>query len=381
VAFLKSDCKRAKLVPQEQMFFCNETANSGRYIKVIWHEEDPNTIATTNTFENTENIMYRTIKTGTIELTQSNPLHPGSMVHKSCQENDIDGLKHGLKKASEYGVNHTSLITDALQTAVSAGHVEIPRFLLETQGALVTELACSSITENPSIELLQLLLDHGLNINKETHHGRLAGPYILQGVCYDETLTRWCLDHGAKIDTLHVDFIRSPPLLESVAGRGSIPTFKLLLERGAKLEGRILHRAVRNVGWNPGTPQDNAAMAMVRYLVDELGLDVNQMDSEKPRGNHYGTPICYAAVEPCQCTEVVKFLLERGADPFIKGFTITQCDAFLWAKGRGNTKVLEILEEWALKAGKKTETGGGTEKEVKTENAIDKETHSQQPNN
>lgn len=36
-------------------------------------------------------------------------------------------------------------------------------------------------------------------------------------------------------------------------------------------------------------------MAMVKYLVEEERLDVNQMDTDVQFPNHYGTPILYAA--------------------------------------------------------------------------------------
>jgi len=52
---------------------------------------------------------------------------------------------------------------------------------------------------------------------------------------------------------------------------------------------------------------------MLPYLVDKLGLNVNEMDREQEdlRGGHHGTPLCYAIYDDGD--DVVKWLLDRGA--------------------------------------------------------------------
>lgn len=90
---------------------------------------------------------------------------------------------------------------------------------------------------------------------------------------------------------------------------------------------------------------------MVRYLVDELGLDVNAVDTVEKMPNHWGSPLCYAAHTGADAREVGVFLLERGADPLVRdcwdGF-----DAFGLAERIGNKGFLEMLREWEVKKGK-----------------------------
>lgn len=67
------------------------------------------------------------------------------------------------------------------------------------------------------------------------------------------------------------------------------------------------------------------------------------MDTDETRGNHYGTPIAYAAKEKTG-KDAVQYLLARGADP-----TVMDCwgqkNAISWAKLFGSKDVVRILLE------------------------------------
>lgn len=60
-------------------------------------------------------------------------------------------------------------------------------------------------------------------------------------------------------------------------------------------------------------------MEMVRYLVDEVELNVNQLDAEMLTPHHWGPPMLYVFKErtDSQDGNVMRFLLERGADPYL----------------------------------------------------------------
>lgn len=86
-------------------------------------------------------------------------------------------------------------------------------------------------------------------------------------------------------------------------------------------------------------------MEMVRYLVDELGHDVNQLDGDEyfgssDTGMFFGPPLYWATKCSSGGEEVIRFLLERGADPYLNG------DAMEKAESRGNKGVVAILQEW-----------------------------------
>ena len=97
------------------------------------------------------------------------------------------------------------------------------------------------------------------------------------------------------------------PLLDYVARSSSaenLAVFKLLLAHGAKLGRRTLHLAA--------AAATDEKMALVRFLVEELGCDVNGMDVPEGEkyGNHYGTPVNYVAHGSGGGETVVRYLLE-----------------------------------------------------------------------
>lgn len=123
---------------------------------------------------------------------------------------------------------------------------------------------------------------------------------------WSEELLHWCLDHGARVDYPYTDPGQISPLLDLVGRGGTISTFKLLMGKGAKLGPRTLHLAVRSA--SSGKAE---RMEMVRFLVEEMGCDVNAMDmpADKEYGGHHGTPLNYAVYDG-GAVEVVKYLLE-----------------------------------------------------------------------
>lgn len=275
-----------------------------------------------------------------------------TIITRGCKSNDIPSVARGLQIAANDGKKDTRLLSSALVDAVIAGHTEVARYLLEQENAPIKNLSPFWVSEHPSPKLFQLLVDHGFDINKPAvAFGPSRGVYLLHRVCQNEEMVRWCLDHGARLDNMFVEPYTSPPLLQTVASLGTVPIFALLLEKGAKLEGRILHVAAGNVGSPPEADPERlrTRMAMVRYLVDDVGLDVNALDSEESMGNFWGTPICYAARSPFDCVEVVDFLLERGADPYIKERMDGRYNAFSYAKEANNSAITRVLTEWKLK--------------------------------
>ena len=87
-------------------------------------------------------------------------------------------------------------------------------------------------------------------------------------------------------------------------------TFRLLVAHGARPGRRTLHRAVEGAA-AAASSSSSERMAMVRFLVEEVGCDVNGMDmpEDKRYPAHYGTPLNYAAHMGGE-VEVVKYLLE-----------------------------------------------------------------------
>jgi hypothetical protein len=139
-------------------------------------------------------------------------------------------------------------------------------------------------------------------------------------------MVQWCLDHGAIVDET------DETLLADVASYGSISTFKLLHEYGAPISESTLH----NAAWR-------ARPEMVTFLIDEVGLDVNKVyDGRHEPMLLNQTPVCSASISPFKAAgEVVRILLERGADPYCK-----DCNAFEEAR---NDLAIDTLREWKQK--------------------------------
>lgn len=170
----------------------------------------------------------------------------------------------------------------------------------------------------------------------------------------------WALGHGATVsDELedgrerykdpYRDWYIAPSLLDSVALLGSLEMMKHLYVLGARVERATLHNAVSRASSHP----THVNMERVRYLVEELHVDVNQrdVDPEYTRSMAFGTPLMYAvrahAVEGDGCV-VVRYLLEHGVDPYRRN-CYNGADAF--DRARGNHAALRVLGEWKVSRG------------------------------
>lgn len=279
---------------------------------------------------------------------------PRDIISDGCATNNIVEVCRGLKAASSNDAHKDQeLLSWSLDEAAWHGQPDIARYLIEQEGAPLDSLSPLMVSMSPSIPLLQLLFDRGWDINHTSTDGGYRGRTLLQLVCGNEALVHWCLDHGATVEDRHTDPYINPPLLECAARSGTVDTFILLRSRGAQLGPRTLHRAVgAAASFKSGDERLLVRMAMVEYLVDDLGLDVNLMDTDGQMPNHWGTPLCYAAQSGHGGEDVVRFLLDRGADPFIK-----DCwgilDAFGNAKRSRNAQISDLLSAWMVQKGQK----------------------------
>lgn len=110
----------------------------------------------------------------------------------------------------------------------------------------------------------------------------------------------WFLSHGAHVTFPGPDVRGNPPLLEVVARRGAVTTFKSLREHNAPLGLRCLHSAAESAAFaarDAHSEKEAQRMEMVRFLVEEIGCNVNGIDVPEGLmpGNHFGTPLNYAA--------------------------------------------------------------------------------------
>lgn len=186
--------------------------------------------------------------------------------------------------------------------------------------------------------------------------GAGKGKRLIDLVAGKECLVNWCLDHGSQISdgAEDEDPLGCPPLTESVAALGNVSIFKLLRAKSARIGQRALHRAAESAATCDAADKAER-MAMVRFLVEEEGIDVNKRDTEGQLPNHWGKPVTYAA-KGKGGEDVVRYLLAKGADP-----RVMDCwgihNALSLAKFYGNKDVMRVLMEW--RKGEETSEGRG----------------------
>lgn len=267
------------------------------------------------------------------------PVHPGHLL--------LEGIRNGSKEEIALALQlDRTLLAHALSTAVWRGSVPLTTYLLADEHAPVETLGLSNFLQKPTIELLDVLVSAGWDLNQRSH-GSSAGTVnrLLDSIVYDESIVRWCLEHGAEVsDGKHnEDGYRCRSLTEEAAGQATISCFKLLRAHGAKLSRKTLHKAVKGAVYSP--PEENSErMAMLEYLINEERLDVNQLDADERLAGHPGTPIMYA-INSEGGADVVKWLLEHGANPRIKSPN-HGLDALGLAESWGNKEVQEVLRQY-----------------------------------
>lgn len=263
----------------------------------------------------------------------------------------IIGIKtNNLAEISQTLKDHPDLLPWTLSKTLSQNNLTILEHLISHHHAPISTLSPRQIAAHPSVPLFNLLLTNNWDINQhDPSPTGTPGPTLLHHICANESLVRYLLAHNASTTDPHTDPYSNPPLVETVAATGTVSSLKLFINHGAQLSRRTLHRAVGAVA---GNKRDDlrARMAMVEYLVDELELDVNALDAEEKLPEHWGTPLCYAAHNARGGEEVVRFLLERGADPRIRDCW-GNWDAIELAAKMGNEGVERLLREWEVQRG------------------------------
>ena len=195
-----------------------------------------------------------------------------------------------------------------------------------------------------SIRVVTALLQHGWDINTRKR------PYspLLWRVVGDYDLVYWCLEHGANVHPSTPPslcgkafeyYLHCQSVLQSAAESRTLETFELLRSRGAPNGYRMPRGAVqwaykrteptpaceyykrRGDGKEKPRLADSweERMRMVRFLVEDEGLDVNGSDQPSPKHNlpqHFGKPLAYVMhFQDSDPREVVWYLLDHGADP------------------------------------------------------------------
>ncbi|KAI8651540.1 hypothetical protein NCS55_01399300 [Fusarium keratoplasticum] len=304
------------------------------------------------------------------------PPNPRDILDEAIEHNSVAQLAEALQIAQSHPPRNSSyekFLASTLSACVEDGKLDLVNYLLQQESVPLTSLSPTKVWSNFSIPLVELLIAHGWDINQQAPRGPTDRcRRLVDLACHDQDIITWLVGHGARVDGGEYEYEIFPqpaPLLETCALQGLVSTFKYLQERGAHLSRRTLHLAAgaaAALGVDPKVEDDGAVGAtgptgskeaerkiakleMLRFLIEEVKLDVNAMDTDIPHhAHHLGTPICYAASKS-NGEAVVRWLLEKGADPNIKN--MEGADAEYVAKDHGCEKPLAVLKEWKATKG------------------------------
>ncbi|KAH6889339.1 hypothetical protein B0T10DRAFT_51403 [Thelonectria olida] len=302
---------------------------------------------------------------------------PRILLRQAIQENSTEKLSEAVRINKAKNSSDNGFLVSALTTCFRQGKADLVRHLLEQEHAPVGSIKPGDLTPREgepsfSLPLLGLLIANGWDINSEDNPGAAGRKdKLIDLVCDREDVVQWLVEHGARIDhaqEYHEMMPRVVALLETCAVFGSVSTFKYLQQKGAKLGTRTLHRSAGEaaaIGADPALEDGGAGDAnaedgdgaanpvkrrrdraeMLRYLVDEVKLDINALDTDIAlHAWHWGPPISYAAGKP-QGEAVVRWLLQKGADPTIKNLQ-SHSDAEEVARSLNCSKTAEVISRW-----------------------------------
>ncbi|TVY32861.1 putative ankyrin repeat protein [Lachnellula subtilissima] len=260
----------------------------------------------------------------------------------ACEIGDLIQFTNQLKES--FGELSDANVKILLKRMVKKGWLEGMRCLLD-QGADPTLLTASILVQEcRSAAMLQLLADFGVDYKSGDSNilSSVSGPPASRREILD-----WLLDHGLDINGPTNDTVQGTDrsyrdntveVLNAAAAQGDIDLFDHLVSRGARPHhSNALHNAARSKN----------AVAMITHLIETYHLDVNASDAcnglnELDLVGFKGTPK-YAlnyALTACntpaaevllkygarigqalsyaissQKTSAVKLILDAGADP------------------------------------------------------------------
>jgi hypothetical protein len=271
-----------------------------------------------------------------------------TLVKTAIETDSTTLLDQAISMAAEEDLDQ--FYSRVCREATTGNSTTILKSLID-RGRSVEHLEPTDVADHgspPSKATLEFLLAHGWDINWRGY----SAPFMWL-MTRNADMIAWCLEHGASVlpsnqpwdrsygqcrwptDQLGVQAPRHcDPILECV---GNIEVFKILLAKGAPLGQRVLHKAVEMAAFGPDSFEDPEKdtekqrsdrvsqakrMEFVRYLLDDVKLDVNTPDREpgSTRGmsSAWGTPLSYVpgiGRPDLDSRELTWLLLDRGADP------------------------------------------------------------------
>ncbi|KAL4726634.1 hypothetical protein ACLX1H_005522 [Fusarium chlamydosporum] len=268
---------------------------------------------------------------GDIDIINEQEVSPEFISFLSaCQNGDISTVESIVTSQPRTPI----FLHRGLVNAMRRGNVDITRYLLQSGAPISRSDPRSIILSSPASQqmaLFEALTEHGWNVNTPGYYGEVILPMLIQ---FDKgDLIDWFLAHGAdpnlgvqrdNRDRMGESETDSCQALELAASKGTVDLVQKLLDAGAKItNGAPLYCAAGACppGGNPHvtvvTPTmdfDISRIPVMKLLV-ENGAGVNDKLQSRYVTSMY--PIVNAVM--AGAVERVKWLLDQGADPDLKG--------------------------------------------------------------
>jgi ankyrin repeat protein len=236
-------------------------------------------------------------------------------------------------------------MTPLLVAASTAGSIDIVRFLIAHGADLKRhgETATEPSTAHPSQQA-------GMpQQNKSADAGGFT-PLLAAASANDLEMVRLFVEKGVDVNAATA---KGDTPLQFAAGAGNLAMVKLLLSKGADVNAATtgaLQVRKGPIGLNHLTPLLYAAPygtpELVKTLID-AGAKVNAQDI---RGM---TPLMLAVASETQNPDVVRLLLEKGAD--VRTKSLLDETALDWARKYGNPEVIGLLQKAGGEAAQNSE--------------------------
>ncbi|KAK8009122.1 ankyrin repeat-containing domain protein [Apiospora marii] len=170
--------------------------------------------------------------------------------------------------------------TNAVQWACQNDHRDLVELLLEKGLEIKPRAVIHAVTkmkETKDCGTVQLLLDHGWDINKPFDEDSVP---IMGMVVDDHELVQWCLARGAEANVASAS---GRTIMGRAASYASVDTLKLLFEKAGDLSSKGALVAAASLSHTEGSP---GRLEVVRFVVDRgASLDAFYMDG-RPESDH-----------------------------------------------------------------------------------------------
>ena len=251
----------------------------------------------------------------------------GDKLRLACENGDLDTIVEHITVQKAKKSSYMPPLPEMLYTATGKDRLNIVRYCFEN-GAVVTDSVMKTLLICRAKETYLFLLE-SKNVDVDYYIPWFGDILSNVATADDMEWAEFCLEQGADPNRNLVDEYKS--ILAAVAELASVQMAMLLVAKGAQVRGSgaIVLAA------------EEGKLQMVEYLLDH-GANIDEIGIEHPTDERYREDMgsaLHRAVHGGH-EEVVRFLLERGANGALKDVMGRTAMGLADAKNDGKMKGL-----------------------------------------